>query len=351
MSSFKASVIDSQPLSQNLLATVRQIGEHKGKQKLYAEQAPQVLETLRRAALIQSTDASNRIEGVTAEFSRVQALVERSVKPANRSEQEIAGYRDVLETIHINHEGMEFAPGLLLQLHRDLYQFVPSEGGVWKPTDNLITEIGPDGAEVVRFTPVPAFKTPEVMDELHREFDRYRQAGSIDPLLLIPAYVLDFLCVHPFQDGNGRMARLLSLLLLYQAGYEVGRYVSLEGIIEETDESYYETLLESSQGWHEDEHSLLPWWNYFLGVVLAAYRRFEDRVGAVTKKKGAKGQMVVDAIRRLPQQFQIADVRRASIGVSRPTINRTLGRLREEGRIRVVKMGRNATWEKIHGKW
>jgi Fic family protein len=172
---------------------------------------------------------------------------------------------------------------MVLQLHRDLYQFVTGEGGAWKPVDNEITETHPDGTKIVRFRPVPAYATPDAMRDLHDRFNTLWDSGTVEPLLLIPTYVLDFLCIHPFRDGNGRMARLLTLLLLYRAGYEVGRFISLEQIIERTKESYYDTLYQSSKGWHEGQHSLLPWWEYFLGVMLlSAYKEFEQRVGLVS---------------------------------------------------------------------
>jgi len=182
---------------------------------------------------------------------------------------------------------------------------------------------------------------------LNKRFDNLWQSGEIEPLLLIPAYVLDFLCIHPFLDGNGRMARLLTLLLLYKAGYEVGRYISLEQMVEHTKESYYDTLYQSSQGWHETQHPILPWWEYFLGVILlGVYKEFERRVGMITTTRGAKREMILDTVSRLPQRFQIGDIERACLAVSRPTINRALRELREQGKIICVKSGRDAIWEK-----
>ena len=241
---------------------------------------------------------------------------------------------------------MTFTPGLILQLHRDLTQFIPVQGGVWKSSDNDIRETLTDGTEVIRFRPVPAYLTSEAMQELHQKFNLYWQTETIEPLLLIATYCLDFLCIHPFLDGNGRMSRLLSLALLYQTGYEVGRYISLESIVERTKESYYETLHFCSQGWHESSHELLPWWEYFLGVVLSAYREFENRVGVITTQKGAKQEMVADAIARLPRQFQISDIQKACPTVSRPTINRVLSSLKKSGHVRCIKGGRDAMWEK-----
>lgn len=188
------------------------------------------------------------------------------------------------------------------------------------------------------------------MDALHERLRIEWETGGTDRLLLIGAYVLDFLCIHPFLDGNGRMARLLTLLLLYRAGYGVGRYVSLEQVIEETREGYYDSLFASPQGWHQGDHSMLPWWEYFLGVaVLTAYRRLDEQVGRVVSRRGAKQQMVIDAIRRLPETFRYGHVARACPGVSRPTIQRALRKLRDEGEIELLRGGRDAEWRRADG--
>jgi Fic family protein len=262
MSSFAPGFLERQPITAQLLSTCRAIGEFKGKQTLFAQQSPERLQQLRQVAMIQSTESSNRIEGVIAPQRRIEALVAQKTTPENRSEQEIAGYRDVLASIHANADRLYFTPGLIQQFHRDLYQFQPGAGGQWKMADNQIEETAADGTVRVRFTPVAAYLTPMAMQDLHQLFNRRWDEESFELLLLIPAYVLDFLCVHPFRDGNGRMARLLTLLLLHRAGYEVGRYISLERLFEQTKESYYDTLYQSSQGWHESQHSLLPWWEY-----------------------------------------------------------------------------------------
>jgi Fic family protein len=346
--SFEKSVLARQPLNQGLLQSVRLVGEYRGKEALFKQQSPQVLQALRESAVIQSTESSNRIEGVVAPPQRIRDLVAKRTQPANRSEQEIAGYRDVLNTVHTNFADMPLTSNLVLQLHRDLFQFVPAGGGRWKATDNDITETRADGTTVVRFKPLAAHLTPDAMTRLHDAYREKLEAGTVEPLLLLSAYVLDFLCIHPFADGNGRMARLLSLLLLYQAGYEVGRYISLEGVIEQTKEGYYDSLHASSQGWHEGQHSLVPWWEYFVGVMLVkAYRDFEDRVGVTSARRGAKRDMIRDAVNRLPNRFRYADLERALPAVSRPTIARALRELRAEGAIRCLKPGRDATWEKI----
>jgi Fic family protein len=345
--SFENGGLARQALNHGLLQSVRLIGEYRGKEALFKQQSPQVLQALRDSALIQSTESSNRIEGVVAPPQRIRDLVARRTQPANRSEQEIAGYREVLSTIHTNFSDMQLTSNLVLQLHRDLFQFTPGGGGRWKATDNDITETRADGTVVVRFKPLAAHLTPNAMARLHDSYRATRDSHAVEPLLLISAYVLDFLCIHPFTDGNGRMARLLSLLLLYQAGYDVGRYISLETVIENTKEGYYDSLQASSQGWHEAQHSLVPWWEYFVGVMLLkAYRDFEDRVGVTSARRGAKRDMIRDAVRRLPPRFRYADLERALPAVSRPTIARALRELRSEGAVRCVRPGRDAMWEK-----
>ncbi len=351
MKSFAPGFLEGVAIPQRVLRSVRAIGEYRGKEELFKRQTPQVLETLRQVAIIQSTESSNRIEGVTAPRRRIEALVAQKTTPKSRSEQEIAGYRDVLQTIHANHAHMEPTPNLVLQLHRDLYRFVPAEGGRWKTADNEITETRPDGTRVVRFNPVPAWQTAEAMEALHAGLRDAWKRDEIEKLVIVAAYVLDFLCVHPFLDGNGRMARLLSLLLLYRAGFEVGRYVSLERVIEESRETYYDALYASSQGWHEGRHDLLPWLEYFLGVLLAAYREFESRAGELVAPRGAKTQLVLEAVRRLPGEFRLRDLEERSPGVTRDMIRVVLNRLREEGRIECEGRGRGAVWRKVGTTW
>lgn len=347
MRSFDPEFLRKIQITHGLVRTLTTIAERKGRIQLFREQAPQVLETLRHAAIIESTESSNRIEGITAAPERLRALVAESTAPRDRPEQEIAGYRDVLATIHANHPNISRTPNVVLQLHRDLYHFTTLPGGRWKSVDNSITEVLPDGTRIVRFQPVPAYQTAGAMRDLHDRLDEEWERGEVEPLILIAAYVLDFLCIHPFLDGNGRMARLLTLLLLYHAGHDVGRYVSLERLVEQTKEGYYDALRASSQGWHEGGHTLQPWLEYLLGVVVfGAYAEIDARVGAVTSGRGAKREMVRDAVQRLPTNFRYADVERACPGVSRPTINRALRELRDEGTIRCTRPGRDARWEK-----
>jgi Fic family protein len=348
MSSFAPDFLENIPVTQPILQSVRLLGEFKGRQSLYREQSPQVLETLRQSSVIESTESSNRLEGITAPHERIAGLIRHSAEPRTRPEQEIAGYRDALDLIHTNHPHLRFDADLVLRLHRELYKYTSGTGGRWKSLDNEITETLPDGRKLVRFRPTPAAETPEAMCALHSRFEEIWERGSVEPLLLIGAYVLDFLCIHPFLDGNGRTARLLTLLLLYRADYEVGRFISLERVTEGMKDSYYRTLHESSQGWHGGKHALTPWLEYFLGVMLVgAYREFAERVGAVTNARGAKREMIHDVVARLPHEFRFADVERACPGISRPTMNRALAELRREEKIKCARPGRDAVWVKL----
>ncbi len=324
------------------------IDERHGREDLYREQRPATLDRLVSVARVQSAESSNAIEGVVASPRRLRDLMAERTDPRNRSEAEIAGYRAALDLIHQGDPAMVFTPGVVLQLHRDLYQFTPEPGGRWKPTDNHIEAIGPDGALEIVFKAHPAARTPDAMDTLHGLLASALDHGHHHRLLLIGSYVLDVLCIHPFRDGNGRMARLLTLLLLYRGGYEVGRYVSLERLIETSKDSYYETLRVSSLGWHEGEHDPWPWLNYFLGVLLAAYDQFEERVGAASGR-GAKREAIERFLDGIPAggEFTVAEVRRHAVGAGDSYISKTLTRLRDDGLIEALGTGRGARWRKV----
>ena len=349
MRSFEHDYLLDTSLSHGLLMAMRTLGEFRGRQNLYQEQSPEVLETLRRVAMVQSAESSNRIEGITVAADRIEPLVMKKVKPRDRSEQEVAGYRDVLATIHVNHEKLHLSTHLIKSWHRDLYRFTGERGGEWKSRDNAILEVLPDGRQIVRFQPVSVLATPKFMERLVTLFSRALDEQKTDSLLLIASFIFDFECVHPFGDGNGRIGRLLTLLLLYRAGYEVGRYISLERIVEESKETYYDALLRSSQGWHEAKHDLRPWWNYFLGMLTAAHKEFEARVGTITSAKGAKREMVRQAITRMAGRFAVGDLKRVCPGVSYPTLQRALADLKKERKIRCLGRGPDAQWERIEG--
>jgi Fic family protein len=347
MKSFEGGFLDRFPVGHRMLRLVARLAEYKGKEAVFKEQSPQALETLRQTAIIQSTESSNRIEGVTAPLKRIQALVREKTTPKNRPEREIAGYRDVLNTIHGSHEHIPFTTGVVLQFHRDLFTYTESPGGTWKAADNAIEEVHPDGTRIVRFRPVSAVLTPDYMEKLHELFESGWHEEKVERLLLIAAYTLDFLCVHPFRDGNGRMARLLTLLLLYRAGNDVGRYISLEKIIEESKETYYEALGLSSQGWHDGKHDLLPWADYLLGVLVAAYRKFEERVGVLAAARGSKTEMVLRAIEQMRGDFSVSELQAKCPGVGLDLIRRILGRERQAGRLESPGRGPAARWKKV----
>lgn len=347
MNSFERNVLDNPPLTINILNLTNKIAEYRGKQALYERQLPQVLDTLRYHAIIQSTESSNRIEGITVSARRFDSIMSDKTQPKDRSEAEIAGYRDVLRTIHERHSYISIRSNTMLQLHRDLMAYVGSgQGGKYKAVDNVIQETLPSGEKRIRFEPTPAWQTPNAMESLCTKFNIERDSARLPDIILIAAFILDFLCIHPFPDGNGRMARLLTLLLLYQSGYTVGRYISLEKIVEETKEQYDDTLYTSSQGWHKGKQDLIPWTEYFLTVILKAYHRFEERVGDVehTQKRGWKQQRVRDVIDSFLADFTISDVEERCPGISRALITKTLHDMSKEGMIECIEKGRNARW-------
>ncbi len=349
MRSLEHDYLAETPVSQKLLMTVRALGECRGRQSLFQRQSAELLETLRRAAMIRSVESSNRIEGVVVAAGRIEALVEKKAKPRDRSEAEVAGYRDVLAEIHARAGRMTLSPDLILSFHRRIMAQTPERGGEWKAKDNAIIEVKPDGRQAIRFRPVSAVATPHYVERLCELYHQAMDGRTVEPLLLIPSFVLDFECIHPFADGNGRVGRLLALLLLYQAGYDVGRYISLERIVEDSKETYYESLYRSSKDWHEARHDLRPWWEYFLGTLTAAYGDFEDRVGRISSARGAKREMVRNAVRRLPQRFKLADLQDVCPGVSYPTLQRGLSEMKKAGEIRCLGRGPMAEWDRIGG--
>lgn len=319
----------------------------RGREEAFREQHPEALKTLTEVARIQSTEASNAIERITAPRKRIEELLADKTTPANRSEEEIAGYRAVLDTIHASAPHIPFKPSVVEQLHRDLYQFTSSPAGRWKTVENEIEEEQIDGTRVTRFRTVSPAETPAAMEELHELLAREQASGLHHPLLLIGCYVFDFLAIHPFRDGNGRMGRLLTLLTLYQANYEVGRFISLERLVNESKETYYDALQAAGHGWHEGEHDIKPWLNYFLGVMNAAYGEFESRVGAVSGK-GAKRDAIRQFIRAsLTDEFTVADLRRATGGISQSYLSKSLAKLRDEGVIEPIGAGRGARWKRL----
>jgi Fic family protein len=343
MNSLTAARLDELRLSPADGSTLNALGECRGRQDLFRRQTPQVLEALRDAAVVESSESSNRIEGVVAPHPRIKALVLKSATPRNRSEQEIAGYRDVLNLIHESAREMALSVNVILQLHTMLYRYQAGRASRWKMTQNEIVERDAQGNVRVRFVPPNPAITPMMMEKLVEGYTRALAEGR-EPLIVVPLAVLDFLCIHPFDDGNGRMARLLTLQLLYHFDYEVGRYISLERIIEESKETYYETLEATSRRWHEGRHDVFPWMRYFWGVLLRAYREFEERVGTLRTGRGVKTDLVEEAVKRRIGPFAISDIEAECPGVTRDWIRIVLRRMRDEGRIVPRGKGRGARW-------
>jgi Fic family protein len=345
MASLRPGYLERLSFGPTALSSIRQLGELRGRQQLFVQQYPELLERLRTHAAIESIESSNRIEGVVAAPGRVAALVVRHTTPRDRSEQEIAGYRDALQLIHESQADMAFRPNVVLQLHRMLCRYLPDHGGRWKPTNNEIVERDAEGRTVrVRFTPVSAVATPDAVERLTTDYGHALNRALADPLVVVPLAVLDFLCIHPFRDGNGRIARLLSLLLLYHFDYRVGRYISLERIVEQSRETYYESLERSSQRWHEDRHDPHPWLEYFWGMLIRAYREFEERVGTL---KGSKSDQVREAVVRRIGRFTIAELEADCPGVSRDMIRYVLRQMKSERVVSVEGRGRGARWGRL----
>lgn len=334
-------------LTPEIVALLTQIHEYKGEQTLFIEAKADTLTQLVEIAKIQSTEASNKIEGIYTSDDRLKALVKDKTRPKTRNEEEIAGYRDVLNTIHDSFEHIPIKPAIILQLHRDLYKYQGYDiGGRYKNADNIIEEEDSAGNKHIRFKPVPAWETTESVEQLCIAFDEAMATGKIDPLLLIPMFIIDFLCIHPFNDGNGRMSRLLTLLLLYRSGYIVGKYISIEKLIETTKEDYYEALQSSSFDWHENNNDYIPFVKYILGVVVAAYRDFSSRVKLLTVSGVSKPDRIKELIKSTVGTITKTEILERCPDVSQITVQRTLAELTEAGQIIKIGGGRYTkyTW-------
>ena len=327
MRSFDYSKLKERQWDSEVLGLVAQIHEFKGRQELYLKQKPAALEKLIEIAKIQSTEASNKIEGIVTTSTRIQQLCMDKTTPRNRDEEEIMGYRDVLNTIHESYEYISIRSSYILQLHRDLYKYSEKAiGGRYKNTQNVIAENHEDGIQRVIFTP---YESPNAIEEICESFNRVIDSCEVDSLILIPIFIHDFLCVHPFNDGNGRMSRLLTTLLLYRQGYVVGRYISIESKIEKTKTKYYEVLEQCGQGWHEEQENPMPFVKYLLGIILAAYRDFESRINLVDDKLPAIEQ-VRAAIKEKIGKFTKSEIMELVPGIGKASVENSLKKLTED---------------------
>ena len=332
-------------LTPEVVAYLTQIHEYKGQQNLFIEAKADALSNLLEVAKIQSTEASNRIEGIITTDDRLKKIVREKTTPQTRSEKEIAGYRDVLATIHESHDYISPKPSVILQLHRDLYKFSGKTiGGSFKNADNVIAEELPDGQRIIRFQPVPAWETPEAIRALCDAFQDAMKDAELDPLLLIPIFILDFLCIHPFNDGNGRMSRRLTLLLLYRASYIVGKYISIEKLISDTKETYYEVLQQSSQNWHEGTNDYAPFVTYMLGILVAAYRDFETRIELLTNRGLSKPDRVREIVKQHLGKITKAEILEKCPDISQITVQRALAEMLKNGEITKLSGGRYTSY-------
>lgn len=323
------------------------IHEYKGKQELYVENYPDVLEKMIYVAKVQSTKSSNAIEGIYTNDTRLQELMKKKVEPKNRDEEEISGYRHVLDIIHENYPYIEFNKNDILTLHNQLYSYsYVKNKGKFKISDNSIVEVDSKGNKKIRFQPVSSFETERYFDEMVEAYNEAVKA-NIPPLLLIPVVIHDFLCIHPFDDGNGRLSRILTLLLLYKFGYFVGRYISVEMLIEESKDSYYEELQNSSERWHTGKNDELPFMKYMLGIILKAYKECDDRFKLIGEKKLTSPDRVLFIIQKSLVPLSKKDIMIICPDISQRTVERALKELQDNKKIRQIGNGRSTKYIKI----
>lgn len=341
MRSFNYELLKNRYWDVEILGLVAQIHEYKGRQDLFLKQKPSALDKLIEIAKIQSTEASNKIEGIITTATRLKQLYMDKTTPRNRDEEEIMGYRDVLNTIHENYEYIPVNSSYILQLHRDLYKYSEKNiGGRYKNTQNVIAESRTDGTQVIRFMPLPPYETPAAIEAICESFNQIIDSNLIDPLLLIPIFIDDFLCIHPFNDGNGRMSRLLTTLLLYQSGYFIGRYISLENKIEKTKSKYYDVLEQNGIDWQQGNNNPESFIKYLLGIVLSAYRDFESRINISENRLSALEQ-VRKSVNGTIGKFTKQEILELTPALGKSSVENSLKKLVEENFITQHGKGKN----------
>ena len=347
MRDFNYTRIRDQKWDSELLGLVAAIYKEAGKQEMYLKQRPEELEKLVEIAMVQSTEASNAIEGIVTTNTRIRQLVQEKTTPKNRDEQEIAGYRDVLAIIHDSFDAIPITRNYILQMHKVLYGHMNNPvAGRTKTVQNYISETYPDGHTVTLFTPLAPFETPEALDRICEEYNRVIGNMELEPLIAIPVFIHDFLCIHPFNDGNGRMSRLLTTLLLYRSGFFVGKYISLEAKIAKNKDLYYEALSASQNGWHEGKDDPIPFIKYLLGTILAAYKDFEDRFALLETKRTA-----LDTVRLATQskigRFTKQDIRELCPALSLSSIEGAIRKLVASGELEREGNGKNTSYFRV----
>ena len=347
MRTFNYSKINQEKWDSELLGLIAAIYKEAGKQELYLKQRPEELEKLVEIAKVQSTESSNAIEGIVTTSTRIRQLVEDKTTPKNRDEQEIAGYRDVLNIIHESFDAIPITPNYILQLHKILYSHMNNPAaGKTKSVQNYISATYPDGSTRTIFTPLDPFETPNSLENICNELNLVIGNNALEPLIAIPIFIHDFLCIHPFNDGNGRMSRLLTTLLLYRSGFYVGKYISLEAKIAKNKDLYYDALKKAQNGWHEGNADVVPFIKYLLGTILSAYKDFEDRFALVETKLPA-----LEKVRRATMtkigRFSNQDIRELCPSLSISSIEGALRRLVDEGEIKREGNGKNIRYFRL----
>ena len=347
MRAFNYSAIKNQKWDSEILGYIAAIYKEAGKQELYLKQRPEELEKLVEIAKIQSTEASNAIEGIVTTNTRIRQLVEEKTTPKNRDEQEIAGYRDVLNIIHDSFDAIPLTRNYILQLHKILYSHMNNPmAGQTKNVQNYISATYPDGHTEILFTPLPPYETQEALDRICEEYNKVIGNFELEPLIAVPIFIHDFLCIHPFNDGNGRMSRLLTTLLLYRNGFYVGKYISLEAKIAKNKDLYYAALNNSQHGWHEGTEDAMPFIKYFLSIVLAAYKDFEDRFAIVEEKLPA-----IDMVRKATQskigRFTKQDIRELCPALSLSSVEGALRKLVASGELKREGAGKSTCYVRL----
>ncbi len=348
MRTFNYSEIENLKIDNETMRLIAKIQEYKGRQNLFLKQKPESLEKLVEIVKIQSTEASNKIEGIITTSTRIKQLMQSKTTPKTTDEQEIMGYRDILNIIHESHDYIPIKASYILQLHRDLYKYSEkSIGGMFKNTQNVIAQSEDDGTKTVLFTPLAPYETPTAIEFICDEFNKVISQDIVEPLILIPIFIIDFLCIHPFNDGNGRMSRLITTLLLYKSGYEVGKYISLEKKIEVNKSKYYDVLLETDKNWHDGTNNYLPFIKFILGIILSAYRDFEDRISYVEEKQSAL-DIVRNTINKKIGKFTKNDIVELAPNIGRASIENSLKKLVEEGIIIKHGKGKNTFYTRAN---
>lgn len=347
MRTFNYSLLKDRKWDYEILGLVGAIYKEEGKQELYLKQKPQELKQLVEIAKVQSTEASNEIEGIIATNSRIKALVAEKTTPRNRNEQEIAGYRDALSIIHESFDVVPLTVNYILRLHKVLYSHMNNPmGGKIKTLQNYISATHPDGHVEILFTPLSPFESAEALERICEEYNRVIGNNEVDPLIAIPVFVHDFLCIHPFNDGNGRMSRLLTTLLLYRSGFYVGKYISLEAKISKNKDLYYDSLCSSQKEWHQGEEDATPFIKYLLGIILASYKDFEERFSPIEMKLSAL-EMVSRAASNKIGRFSKQDIREFCPSLSVSSVELALRKLVSSGALRKESKGKATVYWKV----